>query len=425
MIRHMELSHRALVPVARGLPLQSPPRHQMGKFGTSHGINRCPGMEDDGWVVPPPVRLSDDTRLQLYKDGEALHAALGAIASAQRIICLEVYIFASDATGRAFADLLSEKARQGVRVFLIYDSFGSMGSDGDMFRQMRRSGVRLQEFHPLLPWNARFSWRPVNRDHRKLLVIDNHIAGIGGLNIASEYAGSWIASSSADECEAWRDNAVGIVGPAAQMFRNAFAQSWSYVTHGGRIRRAEYSANLHGELGVLASVATVHSPLRPSLCRLMRSARDSILMTMAYFAPDDELIQELCRAARRGIRVRLMLPGRCDIPAVRVAARSFYEMLLECGVEIYERQGVILHGKSLVIDGHTSLLGSVNLDYRSIEYNCEISAVIRSEEFGAQMKLLFENDVCYAKKIELSEWRRRPRWDRLVQWAVSRARYWL
>lgn len=389
------------------------------------GINTRPGSDDDGWVVPPPVALSDGTQLQLYKDGEALHAAYEAIKGARQLICLEVYIFSSDPTGQAFADLLCAKAREGVRVYVIYDSFGSIALDRGMFRRMRLAGVRLQEFHPVLPWESRYSWRLVNRDHRKLLVIDGHIAGIGGLNIATEYAGAWVVPAS-EPPDAWRDNAVGIVGPAARLFLNAFARSWQYVTHGGRIGRAEYSARLEdGQLGVLASVPTLSSPLRPNLCRLLRSARESICLTMAYFAPDDTLVKELCSAAARGVRVRLMLPGRCDIKLVHVAARSFYERLMGCGIEVYERQGAVLHAKSIVVDRCTTVMGSTNLDNRSIQFNCEIAALIRSAPFGQQMHDLFEHDVTFATKMELSEWRRRPTWDRIVQWTISRARYWL
>lgn len=422
----MEAVYPRTLDAARLLPAAPPipARHVQGKFGTSSGLNTCPGADDDGWIVPDPVRLSDGSQLQLHKDGEALHAAYQAIRLAKESICLEVYIFASDPTGRAFADLLCAKAREGVRVYVIYDSFGSFYTDREMFRQMRASGIRLQEFHPIVPWETRYSWRPFNRDHRKLLVIDRKLAGIGGLNIGAEYAGSWIVPGSMRDCDAWRDNGVGISGPAVQMLLHAFVHSWRYVTHGGRIRRAEFSANLlDGDIGVLASVPTLNSPLRPNLCKLMRSARQSLYLTMAYFAPDDELVDELCRAARRGVRVRLMLPGRCDVPMVRIAARSFYETLMACGIEIYERQGVVLHGKTLVIDGRITVMGSANLDYRSIEYNCEVSAVIRSPEFGRQMQMLFENDVNFSEKIELKEWRRRPFRDRFVQWAVSRARY--
>jgi cardiolipin synthase len=118
-----------------------------------------------------------------------------------------------------------------------------------------------------------------------------------------------------------------------------------------------------------------------------------------------------------------MLPGRSDVKVVQIAARSFYERLMTAGVEIYERQMVVLHSKTMVVDGRTSVVGSTNLDYRSIEYNLELSTVIRSTKFGRQVIGLFENDVRYATRINLAEWRKRPWQDRAVQWAVSRARY--
>ena len=144
---------------------------------------------------------------------------------------------------------------------------------------------------------------------------------------------------------------------------------------------------------------------------------------MAYFAPPDELIEALCKAAKRGVRVRLMLPGRCDVRLLITAARSFYACLLPCGVEIYERQHVVLHAKTMCIDGEYTVLGSTNLDYRSIEYNLELSALICSKEFGHNMHLLFENDVRFAERITPRQWRRRPVVDRFGQWAVNRARY--
>ena len=436
--------------------------------GVSPGVNISPGSDDDGWVVPQPVALGDGTIVQLFKDGEALHAAYDAINNAKFLVCLEVYIFASDDTGKMFTELLCRKAREGVRVYVIYDSLGSLGA-GELFKRLGAAGVRLGVFHPIFPWELKFGWRPWNRDHRKLLVIDNHLAGMGGLNLGANYAGSWLvrnvrnlsgavagerlgnvvgrtaarvvgstaASAIGDidndgaaenpACDFWRDTAIGIRGPGAKYLQQAFARSWTYVSRGGRIRRAEYSHNLDnekpGELGVLASVPTVNSPLRPLLRNLMRGARTSMMLTMAYFVPDDWLVDELCRAARRGVRVRLMLPGRSDVKIVILAARSFYERLMSAGIEIYERQVVVLHSKTMVIDGNISLVGSTNLDYRSIEYNCELSSIIHSAEFGQQMIALFENDVMYAKKIELAEWRKRPHSDRFIQWAVSRASY--
>ncbi|HYE21368.1 MAG TPA: hypothetical protein VEA69_23175, partial [Tepidisphaeraceae bacterium] len=131
-------------PPPTGRDLKADPLPVMeaqGSAGTSRGINLGPGSDDDGWIVPPPVTLGDGSRVQLYKDGEALHAAYEAIRGATRLICLEIYIFADDATGMAFAELLAEKARAGVSVFLIYDSFGSIATKSEMFDLMRRAGV--------------------------------------------------------------------------------------------------------------------------------------------------------------------------------------------------------------------------------------------------------------------------------------------
>lgn len=397
-----------------------------GDAGTSSGVNISPGSNDDGWIVPPPVRLSDGSKVQLYKDGEALHAAYNAIKSSQRRVCLESYIFHDDDTGRAFAEMLSAKAREGLAVYVIYDSFGSMHSDREMFRSMARSGVRVREFHPVRPWECKYSWRPFNRDHRKILIVDDDRAGLGGLNVGAEYAGSWVMPSKKHACEFWRDNAVSIEGPAARHLLRAFGKAWNYIGHGGRIRSAELNLNLkpdEGDFGLLASVPSAHSPLRSFLCDLMGAAKESLYITMAYFAPDDELIDEICKADKRGVHVRLMLPGRSDVHLLTLAARSFYEKLLSCGCDVYERQSVVLHSKCMVVDGNTTLIGSTNIDYRSIEYNLESSVIIRNPIFGRQMQALFDNDVRYARKINLAEWRKRPRWDRFVQAAVSKARY--
>jgi cardiolipin synthase len=423
------------------------------EHGVALGLNLEPGTEDDGWIVPEPVTLTDGSTVQLYKDGEALHAAFEAIKGAKQRICLEMYIFASDDTGLAFAELLCDKARAGLRVYLIYDSFGSIATDSAMFERLKHAGVKVQEFHPFWPWEGKFSWRPLNRNHRKLLVVDNDVAWLGGLNMAGEYGGSWVVPSKMAANEFWRDNGIGIKGPVAKKFLQSFSQSWYYVTRRGRLRSAEFIYNLDGvcgacewpirkrkkhgrlesgdspdndgQLGILASAPTLHSPLRPFLNKLFREARKTISLTMAYFAPHDDLIDELCAAAKRGVNVRLMLPGRCDVQALLIAARSFYETLMTAGVRVYEREGVILHAKTMVIDGLISMIGSTNLDYRSIEYNLELSAIIRSRTLGAQMEALFENDIKYARRMTLNQWRHRPKWDRVIQWAVSRARNWL
>jgi cardiolipin synthase len=437
------------------LERHGPPRKsRLGEMGTSRGECIDAGCIDAGWKIPPPVLLPDGSAVRLFKDGQGLTAALQAIEAAREQILLEVYIFHSDDTGRAFADALAEKAASGVRVFLIYDSFGSFDSDPAMFKQMRQAGVHLAEFHPIHPWDCNYPWQPLSRDHRKLLVVDDTVAVFGGMNVGSEY-GSGFLSPRPRKYEVWRDNAVSVAGPGTAVFSECFSRTWRYVKRGGTIRTAEMAhqidigpirrghvgrhqglsratessvspapkPRLLGNLGLLASVPTASSPLGPFLRNLVRSARYSLDATIAYFAPSDALAHELVRAACRGVNVRLMLPGRSDVPLTRTAAHSFYEPLLNAGVEIWERQGAVLHAKTMVIDEQTSLVGSTNLDYRSIEFNCELSAVIRSRPFGRQMTALFQHDMDFAKQILLAEWRRRPLRDKVVQWAAGKLKH--
>ena len=168
---------------------------------------------------------------------------------------------------------------------------------------------------------------------------------------------------------------------------------------------------------------TLSSPLRSYLHKLVHESRTSIRLTMGYFGPDDEFFAALIDAARRGVDVRLMLSGHTDIPLLMLAAQAFYPQMLEAGVRIFERQFVNLHAKSMCLDGRVSVVGSANLDHRSIETNFELSAVIRSEALGRQMHELFENDVRYSVSIDPGDWEQRPWRDRLIRWAVSRLRY--
>ena len=425
------------------------------------GLNLEPGSGDDGWETPPPVDLEDGTRLQLFKDGEALKAAYDAVAAAKQRVFAEVYIWPSDDTGRAFAELLAKKAGEGVAVYAIYDGLGSAFAERAMFEQMRRGGVRLIEFHPLLPWQSRYSWRPGNRDHRKLLVVDDQIAGVAGLNLGNRYAGSWVAKvAKLDASTLWRDAGVGIVGPGAATFSRAFIRTWNYCLHRGPIRETlwfdgidagraakgsrvgkafqlkpgerprpvpghfpEDTLDAGRQLACMAGAPTLSSPLRPFLYQLIRDARKSLSLTIAYFAPDDEMIRLLCAAAERGVRVRFMFAGKSDVMALVWAARSFYQRLMDAGCEVYEREHVLLHQKSIVVDANLGILGSTNLDYRSIEFNLELSAVVRSPRFARQLEDLFDHDIGYARKIDPVAWREQKWRDRAIMWLVNRMRY--
>ena len=452
--------------------------HPKARGPAEAGLNVDDGTGDDGWRTPPPVRLADGTAVQLYKDGESLLAMYDAIRSAERRVCVEMYIVAGDETGSAFLDLLAAKAESGVEVWFMYDSFGTLSLGDDRLDRLRRAGARLAEFHPVAPWRCKYSWRPWNRNHRKLVIVDGERAGLGGQNLANEYAGPWVSATRLvvrkrswlarltgstpvgeppDPDDYWRDNAIGIAGPAVRHLERSFARTWRYVARGGKTSRAQTVHNLDlgrrakgrrlgkqredtthphldpagphaldrpdDDFGLLASVPTLSSPLRPFLHKLIRESRKSIRLTMGYFGPDDAFFDDLCDAARRGVDVRLMLSGHTDIPLLMLAAQAFYPQMLGAGVKIYERQHVNLHAKSICLDGRVCVLGSANLDHRSIETNFELSAVIRSAELGRQMHALFENDVRFSEAIDFGDWEQRPWRDRLIRWAVSRLRY--
>ena len=436
--RQAKIAKKVIDPSARKI--------RLGEAGTCRGHNIDIGHRESEWTTPPEVKLQDGSTLRLYKDGQGMTAALRAIQSAREQICLESYIFNSDETGREFAKALADKAKAGVKVFLIYDSFGSIDSDPAMFLMMRQAGVQMVEFHPIRPWDCKTAYHPTNRDHRKLLVIDNIAAGLGGLNVGTEYGSGFLARKTR-RVPVWRDNSISIVGPSAAMFTDCFTRIWRYAHRGGKLADAQVVQNisfnpddfkdaisnrfiykgpdlyLTSEVGLLASVSSPASPLVPFLISCLRQAKSSVDLTMAYFAPTDNIIMELIRCIRRGVKVRLMVAGACDVPVLRLAARSFYEILLSHGVEVYERMGAMMHSKTMTIDQSRSWVGSTNLDSRSIEFNCELSAIIDNIPFAKQMTDLFEHDICYSQKIELHSWRNRPWFDRTVQWVVRQTRY--
>ena len=419
------------------------------------GVNLRPGhgAGDDDWAEPTPVTLPDGTRVALLKDGQALKHAYDSIKQATRRVCLEFYIWDDDETGRAFADLLREKAKAGVKVFVVYDSFGTFRHDRSLFDRMRVDNIKLAEFHPVRPWECTRSWKPFNRDHRKLVLVDEDVAGLGGMNIANAYAGSWVVENDLPPSKLWRDTGIGLRGPSARPFIKAFERTWHYCQHGGRIRQTEFIGSIRpprplkgnrvgkpstvadparlpspqhlltAPVGVMATAPSLSSPLRPIYASLIENARQSLRMTMAYFAPDDALVEQLCTAARRGVRVELMFGGKSDLPIMVTAARAFYTRLLDAGVRIFERQFVVLHAKTLVIDSRYSMIGSTNLDYRSIDFNLEISSIIDHPPLARQMDDLFEHDQQFAIEIDDDQWKRRKWIDRGVQWLVNGIRY--
>jgi cardiolipin synthase len=343
---------------------------------------------------------------------------LEAIAGAERSLEIEVYIFAADHSGRAFAETLGERARAGVRVRVLADAVGSMGSEEAIFARLRAAGVEVRLFRPLSPWRSRFGIWP--RDHRKLLLVDDRIGLTGGCNIGDDYAPPRAGAVG------WKDVSLEVEGPAVWDLRQLFEESW-FLAGGERRPMGERPLPLaDGDpVQIVGNRGRERWDIRRSYLRALGHARRFVYLANAYFVPDGVILRALRGARRRGVEVQLLVPGRSDIGAVAAATRALYGRLLRWGVRIFEWSGPMMHAKTAVIDGEWSTVGSSNLDSWSLRYNLEINANVLGQRFGEAMVESFGRDLEQAVEVSLVQWRTRPLWRRIVEWLAYRVRRFL
>jgi cardiolipin synthase len=361
-------------------------------------------------------KFSSATHIQLlWKGKESFETIFDAIEEAKRFVCLQFYIFKEDETGRALSELLKEKSRQGVKVFLLYDHFGSLGTPRSFWKEMSQAGVRIRASHPF-KWTAPFHY--VHRDHRKLIVIDFKKAFTGGLNIANEYSGLHLRRKS----RGWRDTGIMIEGSIVNELLETFRRSWT-TWRGKRIvfRQEDEEPHTKKEKGPIPALPIfVYSRrgrkrMRNVLRHSIKSAKATISLTTAYFIPSRRMLALLEDAVRRGVRVRLLVPGKSDVPAASYAGRAFFTRLLKSGIEIYTYRGEMLHAKTYVFDRYWSIVGSTNLDYQSLIYNDEGNIGILDASFASKMIEIFEEDLKESLKTDLAEWQRRPLLEKLKE----------
>lgn len=375
----------------------------------------------------------------LLQDGAATYKAMfAAIRGARHHVNLETYIFEADDVGRDFTDLLLATRKRGVRVNVIYDSVGSLNTPKEFFDRLRDNGIPVLEFNPVNPLSGDKDWSLNNRDHRKLLIVDGRTAFLGGINISNVYSGGSapsgkkIARKKEKDGKAvapWRDTHVQIDGPVVAEFQKLFMETWE-KQGGEALPDAAYFPRLEprgGEIvrAVGSASDEAYSRIYVTLVSAINSAEKNIYITNAYFVPDDQLLEALMAAARRGVDVRLLLPSHTDFWAVFHAGRRHYTELLKAGVKIYERQGPLLHSKTALIDGVWSCVGSTNLDWRSFLHNNEIDAVVLGDAFAGQMQDMFDKDLEKSVAIDLESWKKRPVSDRLKEWSAGWWEYWL
>jgi cardiolipin synthase len=368
-------------------------------------------------------------KVTLLLDGTATYTAMfAAIRAATDHVNLESYIIEDDETGRQFADLLLQKQAQGVQVNVIYDSVGGIRTPKAFFERLKAGGIQVLEFNPINPLVGDTPWLINNRDHRKLLVVDGRTAFLGGINISSLYSSGPIGRRKGGEIRkvsAWRDTDLQLEGPVVGELQKLFMDTWD-KQHGKPLANKKYFPALksRGNEIVRAIGSTPDDPyslIYLTLISAIGNAEKAVYLTSAYFVPDPQLLKALIDAARRGVDVKLVLPSYSDSAVVFQAGRSHYSSLLDGGVKLYERGGVLLHAKTAVIDGVWSTVGSTNLDWRSFLDNDEINAVIIGREFGQKMQDMFAEDLEASKQIDREQWEHRGITLRLKEGA---ARLW-
>ncbi len=367
--------------------------------------------------------LSVGNRTQLLQDGPATFRAMfAAIKGAQRNVYLEYYIFENVESDHSYlVDLLTAKARTGVSVVVIYDSFGSVDTPQEVFDTLKAAGVAVLGFHPLTDVGS------INdRDHRKILAVDNRTAIVGGVNLYTVYQAhphSRIVASDGPSPETWHDTDLEIDGPAAAELQQVFLTHWGDEQGPPLKPVAERPPPASGNQAVRI-IASDHNDTIPryyaTILSAIRNAEKSIWISAAYFVPTEDEKADLIAAAKRGVDVRLMVPGNSDEPMAQAVGRANYGDLLEAGVHIFEEQDGMLHSKWATIDGVWSVIGSSNFDHRSILFNDEVDAVVLGRETAAQLESLFDAQVAKAKPITLEAWDDRPMGERFREF-YSRA----
>jgi cardiolipin synthase len=383
-------------------------------------------------LVDSPLTIGNAVRL--LQDGPATYQAmLTAIAAARDHINMETYILDDDPVGQRFARALIERQRAGVQVNLIRDSAGTFDTPSSFFRQLTDEGVRILEFNPVNPLVAMNDWAWNQRNHRKLLIVDGQTAFLGGINISSVYSGGSFNKRSpnppTDEALAWRDTDLQLDGPVVAELQKFFLAAWAAQKGEPLGERKWFPAPRNAGRQIVRAIGSspedAYSQIYVTLLSAIGSAERSVRITNAYFAPDPQLLDTLEAAAARGVDVVLILPSRTDSWLVFHAGRGYYARLLEAGVRIHERQGVILHSKTALIDDVWATVGSTNLDWRSFLHNHELNAVVLGAEFGSQLKAMFERDLAGSKVITLEDWQRRPIGLRLKEVFSRLWEYWL
>ena len=343
---------------------------------------------------PVPVKIGDG-EVTTYTFGRDLYDdMLDAIEKAERRILFETYIWKGDEVGQRFKDALQAAAGRGVEVYAIYDTF----ANAVVRPQFKRFGPRMRVLaYPVYNAGWRFfDLRRYGRDHRKIMVVDDQVAFVGGYNVGTAYATEW------------RDTHVRITGPAVFDLSRAFADFWNLhrrPRHGMQPLLLEATPDWEPRIRVHRNVPRLWMfPIRGMYLEAINRAVTNIWMTHAYFIPDDDFVEELVSAAQRGVDVRILVPRTSNHVIADWLSRGFYGELLAAGVRIFRYEGAMVHAKTATVDGRWSTVGTANIDRLSLTGNYEINVEFIDPDLAAEMERIFLSDLSNATELTTEEW---------------------
>src|SRR6185437_14350928 len=346
-------------------------------------------------IAESPLYTSNSVRI-LEDGAQTFPAMFATMEGARRFLYLEYYTLQDvESDGRKLSELLAAKARAGVHVWVIYDAVGSLGTPATFFSGLRAAGVHLLQYNPISPLKGPVALN--ERDHRKILIADDKVAIVGGVNLSTTYesappiahalGGDKQPAKSASPV--WHDVDLEIRGPVVPQLARLFRQHWQEQKGPPLPPEPAYKGAAQGKevVRVIGSSPTrLATRYYVSVLTAIRSAQSSIWMTAAYFVPTPQELRALRAAARRGVDVRILLPSHTDVGATLAVQRSYYPRLLAAGIKVYERSDGIVHSKSMVVDGVWSLVGSSNFDQRSILFNDEVDVVVLGKATADQLR---------------------------------------
>ncbi|MDQ6596558.1 cardiolipin synthase [Bacillus salipaludis] len=357
--------------------------------------------------------ISFDTSTKILTNGEeTFQHILEELKRAKHHIHLEYYIVRNDAIGQEIKEILVEKAMQGVKVRFLFDAVGSWQLSKKYIADLRNAGIETVSFGPVkLPFlNNKFNFR----NHRKIIVIDGTIGFVGGLNIGDEYLGR------VKSIGFWRDTHLMVKGEAVRTLQLIFLQDWYYMTNHSFLTAEYLSPQLdnksHGGVQLIAGGPDNEwSVIKNIFFSMIASAEKSVWIASPYFIPDEDIFSAIKVAALSGIDVRLLVPNRPDKRIVFHASRSYFPELLEAGVKVYEYERGFMHSKIIIVDEELASIGTANMDMRSFHLNFEVNAFLFRTKSAQKLVDEYENDLKFAKQLELKTFQKRHLGLRLLE----------